>query len=278
MSAVLERPQQARTAPFATVEMIGPEVAQRYLAVNQINRPLRKAYVARLAAAMKRGEWALTGEPIKFDKDGRAIDGQHRLHAVILSEIEVPFMVVRGLDPAIFRHLDTGRVRSGADVMALRGEKYASALASATRYVAAHDITGTFRIDGKAVGSITNAQRVAVVDRHPGLREWIEDTYRARYMISNPMLAAVCYLSSRGVGGQRVHTFLAEFLDGSALAPTNPAWLLREKMLVSRASKRPIKKVEAAALTIKALNYYRAGRELKILKWSNREDHPEIDQ
>jgi hypothetical protein len=61
------------------------EMAQRWLDTAAENtRKLDPVRVAKYANALKLGRWKVNGEVIKF-KDGRLFDGQHRLHAVVVS-------------------------------------------------------------------------------------------------------------------------------------------------------------------------------------------------
>ena len=50
---------------------------------------------------MQNGEWKLNGKSICFDWNGRLLNGQHRLSAVVRSGVPLTTLVVRGLDPAL---------------------------------------------------------------------------------------------------------------------------------------------------------------------------------
>ena len=89
----------------------------------QGNRPLRTSCIERYADIIKRGQWELNGETIKFDTSGTLLDGQHRLSAVILAGMPIKSYVIRDLPRKVFDTLDTGKGRTGADVLSLRGEK-----------------------------------------------------------------------------------------------------------------------------------------------------------
>ena len=65
------------------VETITPKLAEKWMEANKNNRPLRRSLVGRYAGAIRRGQWELNGESIKFDEDGVLFDGQHRLAAVV---------------------------------------------------------------------------------------------------------------------------------------------------------------------------------------------------
>lgn len=100
-----------------TLETITPQEAERLLQVNTGNRKVRKNRVALYAKQIANGQWQATGEAIKFSKTGRLIDGQHRLHAVVLAGVPTQFLVVRDLEDAVFKVLDSGLTRGPSDVL-----------------------------------------------------------------------------------------------------------------------------------------------------------------
>jgi hypothetical protein len=98
---------------------IGPAEATALLSANKDNRPLRPGRVAYYAKVMKQGGWRLTHQGIAFCTDGRALDLQHRLHAIILSGVTVDFVVAEGLDPIAFEAIDQHERRSMADALGM---------------------------------------------------------------------------------------------------------------------------------------------------------------
>lgn len=96
---------------------ITPEIAAEMLATNENNRDLRKSVVDSLAFVMKQGRFELSPQGIAFDKDGKLIDGQHRLSAIV--ESHVPYVMMRvtlGCDREVYAVLDIGKNRNIADV------------------------------------------------------------------------------------------------------------------------------------------------------------------
>lgn len=112
-----------------TIE-ITPKLAREWLEdFNTNNRPIKKSAVRRYALDMEKGSWHLeTGESIKFASDNILLDGQHRLMAIVKSNISVPMLVVTGLDKDTFKVLDTGINRSASDVFNVEGVSYSSQL------------------------------------------------------------------------------------------------------------------------------------------------------
>ena len=102
------------------VENITPEKARKYLEGNLINRSVKERRVLAYAEDMKKGAWQLNGESIRFDKNGRLIDGQHRLLAVIKAQVAVPMVITTDVDEDI-TIFDRGVCRSVTDSLQLEG-------------------------------------------------------------------------------------------------------------------------------------------------------------
>jgi len=76
---------------------ITPENAKSFLEKNKIgymgNRQLKKQRVEGIANAIARGQFVTTHQGIAFNEKGELIDGQHRLHAIVMAGISVPMWV-----------------------------------------------------------------------------------------------------------------------------------------------------------------------------------------
>lgn len=102
--------------PQAKVEMIDPEMALRFLeTMHQSNRGITQSNVDFLAAQMRTGLWRVIHQGLAFDEDGRLIDGQHRLWALIETKMTLPFMVTHGVKREDVGVIDTGIVRTYKD-------------------------------------------------------------------------------------------------------------------------------------------------------------------
>ena len=71
-----------------------PALAAEWLNSNTCNRPLSTLRASRYARDMKAGDWRFNGETISFTADGRLVDGQHRLTAVVESGVTIQQVVV----------------------------------------------------------------------------------------------------------------------------------------------------------------------------------------
>ena len=119
----------------ARVMLITPAIARFYLTRNLKNRPLRERHVKKLAHLMAAGKWVLNGEPIQFDTQGRLLNGQHRLNAIILSNKSVYMLVVEGVsDPNAFATIDQNALSRGAHtVLQMNGVSNATIMTSISK-------------------------------------------------------------------------------------------------------------------------------------------------
>jgi len=103
-------------------EVITPKLAAKYLEKNLRNRPINHHYVSKLSRQIKEGKWQIDGNAIRFDTDDRMIDGQHRLSAIVLSQVAVQSLVLRNLPSESQTTIDTGNTRRGGHIWAMRAE------------------------------------------------------------------------------------------------------------------------------------------------------------
>lgn len=98
---------------------VSPERARTLLGRNEGNRQRRPSTVSHYADQMRRGEWQETHQPLAFDEDGNLIDGQHRLAAVIESNVGLWFWccTYTGRKLATGLPIDLQARRTAADIL-----------------------------------------------------------------------------------------------------------------------------------------------------------------
>ena len=140
---------------YTRVEQIDPELAKLLLQGNVRNRDVSSAQVDTFARDMVEGRWRLTHQGIALDREGRLVDGQHRLHAIVLSNTEQRMTVTYNVDPESFQVVDTSmRPRSAVDVLRM-------AERAGTPLVSTHASTAT----AAAVKVIGNAVRNQAINK-----------------------------------------------------------------------------------------------------------------
>lgn len=192
-------------APTFGIETVTPKLASAWLKLNRQNRPLARGTVRNYADEIRAGHWMLNGEAIKFDWNGHLVDGQHRLGAIVMAEMPIATLVIRGLDPEAFKTIDTGKVRSSADVLALRGIKYAGELATAYRLL--YRYMGL----GRSKSRISNTELLALVEARPDM---VDVGYECMVKPLDASLIAPAnriffYYLAKEIDGELAHSFLA---------------------------------------------------------------------
>lgn len=108
-------------------ERITPAKALEFLKTSENNRRLKKHTISRYANEMLMGRWKEdTGETIKISKNGKLLDGQHRLNAVGKANVPVNFHICYGVDERNFSILDTGLNRNAIDTFTIAGISFKS--------------------------------------------------------------------------------------------------------------------------------------------------------
>ncbi len=267
-----------------TVEKVHltPQLAARWLEQNRTNRAYRQGVVGRLADSIRRGEWMLNGETIKFDWDGNVIDGQHRIGAVIEADRPIWVFVVRGLDPKSQATVDRGTRRTLADNLRLLGESYAPVLAAGINTYF-RLINGTLKY-GAYSGRYypTIPQAISILEEHPRLREGLAIGHRLGNVLKLTTGATVAtrYLFTQKSEQDAVY-FYEKLLTGSALTEGDPILVLRNELLrdMTRVGERRLQMHEKCALLIKAWNAFRRGEKVERISWrsggANPEEYPE---
>lgn len=90
---------------------VTPEMADKWLGKNEGNRKLREQRAAHLARAIQDGKYRLTHQAIAFSNKGRLLDGQHRLRAVVLSQMPIETVVAFDVPETAFEVMDAGLPR-----------------------------------------------------------------------------------------------------------------------------------------------------------------------
>ena len=117
---------------------ITPELAAYILdpdnGLTRINRTISPATVTRYAESMSKKAFGFTSDTIKLDEDGQFIDGYHRLTACVRSGAAFETNVAFGIKRSVYSAIDTGRKRTGGDVLKSQGFKNWNARANTVRW------------------------------------------------------------------------------------------------------------------------------------------------
>ena len=114
-----------------TEMLITPAIAERYLGHNyEKQRLLKQPDVRKMARDMEEGRWnERIVAPIRLTTDGKLIDGQHRLQAIVASGKNIWMYVQTDLSEEDFEYIDQGRKRTAADFVGGKNRTTLAAIA-----------------------------------------------------------------------------------------------------------------------------------------------------
>jgi len=111
-------PTNARPYNNAYTVYVTPELAKQWLGVaNNFNRPFKQAVVDMYVRQIKSGLWRRTHQGIAFDTNDILIDGQHRLMAIVHTNVTVPMLIFIDEPKENFEFIDCGCNRSNLDTV-----------------------------------------------------------------------------------------------------------------------------------------------------------------
>lgn len=257
----------------AEIVKVTPDIAKKFLSTNNNNRPLRRDYVAELAAAMRRGEWVLNGETIKFAKNGHMLDGQHRLHAIVESRTSCEMLVVREVQDDAFSTIDMNRKRTAADALAIAGYPNEKLVAAATRLILLlAEETINFR------QTYSHQQIKEWCDAYfEELHQWIplgRLVAKSNMAEASVVVGLAYYFSNKDADKTRL--FFARLADGIGLREGDPILALRSRLGQNATSSAKLPRIDVIALIVKAWNARREGKDVEVLSWRTDEGFPNI--
>jgi hypothetical protein len=110
---------------------IDPALAAHLFAQNRDNnRGKHDQHLDLLVSDLRDDRWRLTPGPVVFDEDGRLIDGQHRLLAIMRSGVPAWTVVTFGWDRETIHFLDLGAKRTGGDMLRINDVKHSGLVSS----------------------------------------------------------------------------------------------------------------------------------------------------
>jgi hypothetical protein len=245
---------------------------------NLKNRFVQQRTVHKYARRMLSGKWATTGETIKFDLKGNLIDGQHRLWAFIETGLdEMEFLIMKGVPLDAQLHIDTPAPRTPAHTLQMNGIPDGRLLAASIKLVTAYEAGLTpgmnnwrFTPDNEEVLDEANSRPALCastdfVATDPGFKP-----------LGKPSAMVFTHYVTTQLNPAVARTFWRRLLDASYEGPGDPIQRLRERLLISKATRQGAPGITATcAMIFKAWNAHVRGRTIGPLHWSQNGIRPE---
>lgn len=251
------------TAEFVTVT---PGLAREWLGRNEGNRNLKNLKIAAYSRDILANQWMVTGEAIKFDWNGRLIDGQNRLHAIIRANRPAPLLVVRGLDPESQKVLDTGAKRTAGDALKMSGHSNNPHVMAATIRLLLAWESGELATAHSQARDVTHSEILEYYFANSDLLDMAISNATRWYGPINATtspLATVIFLTSR-IDAEASYQFFKEIHDLDLGGKGNPKATLYKRLKTLRQEKSvPAQQIY---FMIRAWNAWREGAPMTQMK------------
>lgn len=268
--------QSAAGRLYHDVVSVTPQMAADWLKRQYDNRPVRDYIVERYAADMKAGRWRMNGQTISFLPDGRLVNGQHRLHAVILSGCTVAMSVAYNVSLDALDSFDRGIVKTVADIYQMHGVSnqhlVAGAMAVIWRGRTKQMHTAHIPSSGESL-ALYNSGNV-----RERLSHSISIARKSSNFLATGLGAGVHFLCAEK-DEALADVFFTMLGSGERMGNGDPIYALRQRLLTFKGKDHRHMQIRPAmrvALTIKAWNAEREGRKMLALRWNENEAYPEI--
>lgn len=215
------------------MERVDAALAMTYLNFNvENNRRASRQLVQRYAGDMLSGRWRPeVMDPIRFDSNGRLIDGQHRLMAIVDSGVAQNMLVIRGIDPSTIHMIDTGRARSPADMLKIKGYNYTTLFAAGLRALL---VIKDSPVTTKTPAFFSHSEILSAAERHEDMLDSCVKVRAIRGIRPAPLVTMHYLISKHLERPDKADAFLATFNDGVVHYEGDPLKLYRERLLRDR--------------------------------------------
>jgi len=211
--------QDGSTSKRAYDVKITPEMAEGWIEMEGLNRPITDGLVAKYAELMGRNLWPNTGDTYKFTDEGEFIDGRHRARALLLAAKLYGVEYIYGdialdLDPAIKTLVNSGKPTTAAQALAMEGVDYYSMTAAVIKIeaqIAAGSSSGYRR-------NLANVDVVEAARKDPAeyrIASHLATATRKRFAPCHPSAVAYVYKRLRAISKKHADAFF-ELWSGDA--------------------------------------------------------------
>jgi hypothetical protein len=248
---------------------VNKQVAEDFLKNNDANRKLKEKVVKRYANDMRKGIWKQnTAELIKISKTGKLLDGQHRLSAIIMADIEIPMYIAFDLEDDVFDVLDTGSTRTAGDTFRVAGLGYSSSLPSIIQF---SEVLFKFGRSTKSSPRLTNQE---LLTKYKEKEDYYLDvackshTFYGQFAkILPPTTIGGFIIFFNSKSSADCELFFQELCTGQNVT-NKTIFVLRNKLIENKTSVKKMGNEYINALIIKAWNLYRLRQEAKVLRYN----------
>ncbi len=241
-----------------TIEKITPKIARQMLLNNPSNRRMDQNEIGKMARDMIAGRWQFNGDSIRFDENDALIDGQHRLKAIIQTEVSIKSIVLRGLPNEVRETIDSGAKRTVAARFQMAGIRNAVGTSAA--------ISVMYQIARKNIGPIpTSGEASEILVKHPHFSESVSLCLNSFPHLGS-RLAAMNYIGRYLGERMRADSFVDVWRTGAPCYQGDPAHAAREKIIKTRGTINTLSVRTQARVVLHSFNLFMARKSVKIIQ------------
>lgn len=245
--------------------LVTPEMALRWLDGNTGNRRIRAKVLARYVNDMRHGRWTPNSTAISIATNGRILNGQHRLTAVMQSGATVGMWVMTGMPEDSYVNEDRGAGRTYADQ--IRSQVGAESIVLAAALGKAVPFSrGISPVTGKWVthdGGTPDSHRDDYLVLNPGIlysaQMWGTSEAKAGASCPAAVLVFAHHLIAKAAGHASADMFMHQLVTQDR--EPNPGTIHLCKKLLGSVKGRDLDP-RRLALILAAWNHWAAGREV----------------
>lgn len=246
-----------KAKPWSAVtvaELVTPERASEFLRSSLGNRPVSVSAVRRYAKEMEEN-WRENSTAVSIDWHGHAVNGHHRMYAVIATGKPVMMYVMYGIAPESYLSEDVGRVRSPWQSLSDPFRKEISAWANVLRLNIASGYNTPMRLD----------ELMRYADRNRDAIAWAKGIAGKR-SIASPAYIFGALVAAYHINPVKVDQFARMLVDQVDLQRGMPAHTLVRYLTISDRNAamkmRPDKKKLITRKTLRAVLAYIDGSKI----------------
>ena len=247
------------------IEKVTPEDAIKMLELNPNNRPLNQNRVRKYADQMRSGNWQLNGESIIFAENGRLVDGQHRLNAIVTSGKTIETVVTRGVKKGAFETVDTGTARTAGDLLGINGVTDTNCGVLASMISQDLILSAGYRLDVTGRAALRTPQKVLRAHRKNSdylkTLEWMIQFPKNTIPMGRRPLGILAYRMFQ-IDEKFSKSWLEGFLTGAEIPKGDTRLHLLKRFEQDRLNATKLPRLIKMAMVIKAWNQARAGRQI----------------
>jgi hypothetical protein len=251
-------------------ELLNADDARLLLINNSVNRRISQPAIIKIARDMTEGRWGVNPQPVMVSRDGRLIDGQHRLLGLIAADemkpgVKVAMMIARNVPESVFDVVDQGQPRSSSQTLSIHGIHNSAVVAAAGRYVLRYE-----RFPDRIWSGAVDVSKAQVIDFVLKSQDEVQLLETASMYHLNVLASGWTALHWLVIRHSRLAESWAEFSEGvrsgSGLAIGDPRLTLRNR--VSSGYEKWGGGQGRLGVYIKAWNACVEGREVKLLRFT----------